>query len=1067
MNLAKAHLENRESAQAIAALTEATKLNPKSAAAYRNLARAQLLATNPDAALAALAKAAGLQPESAATSYLSGIAYVRGAKFADAVKLFEAAVRLDAQTPTLRYQLANAYQSAGLAEKALEQLRETIRLDPQHASAHYKLANLARQAGDPAAFEQHNREFLRLRKLFGDESRTTEALERCAYTAPEAAPFDPPAGPPPISVRFVNATADVFRGTTKRTSLIDVLELDAEGRSVFAVVDETGIALLKMSPVGKFESIAMKIELPQGVRYNAMAVGDFHNDVPAGARYDAKIHAKNDIALIGKSGVRLLKRSGPTAFADVTDAAGLAGAQGDRGSWLDYEHDGDLDLLLVGDAGLSLWQNNGDGRFEEVTAKVSITPTGAAADVVAIDLDSNVAVDVVTARGTQPTLVFENQRAGRFAPMKEPPGPWPPASRILADDLDNDGQPDVVLLADGQATIIRGGSPDRGRIDMPRLSLSDAVLADYDNDGLLDLIAAGRSTDRQDQGVVRCWRNGGKQGTWPEVTSTLGLSDLAVPPVTQLVAADADFDGDTDLLLATEGDGLRWLRNDGGNANAQFKIQLVTIKTNPTGLGTRVEIRTPDFWATRTVTRLPIEIGLGQRKRLDSVQTLWTNGVVDNQIEVEVTEKPLTILEKNVATGSCPFLYAWDGQRWRFVTDLLGNSPVGLSLTREMVLPADPDEIVSIGAESSLVPKDGKFELLVTEEFREVLYLDEAKLIAVDHPPDVEVHPTDKIMFPPFPRSQVWPLGARRPLRAVIADDGAEPTSALADIDNVFAPPGRPLPSPYRGQCHPLNLTLDFGELDVSRPWVLALTGWLQYGDASTNIAISQNASLTIVPPTLYAETSANNWTKLDVVVGMPAGKTKTILCDLTGKLPPGTRRLRLVSTFEVRWDRIALFERLPMDAITIRQADPTSAQLHWWGFADLRSRGAGHPTTPDSQTRSDFPPWRTTLQGWCTKYGQVLPLVTARDDQVAILNAGDALTLQFDAAAFPPTAPDHRRSFFFYSVGWDKDGDHNVLDGDTVEPLPRSAPPATTSDEWQLEYNTRWVRRHAFTDRD
>ena len=38
-----------------------------------------------------------------------------------------------------------------------------------------------------------------------------------------------------------------------------------------------------------------------------------------------------------------------------------------------------------------------------------------------------------------------------------------------------------------------------------------------------------------------------------------------------------------------------------------------------------------------------------------------------------------------MAAGSCPFLYAWDGEEFRFVTDLLGGSPVGLSLRRGVV----------------------------------------------------------------------------------------------------------------------------------------------------------------------------------------------------------------------------------------------------------------------------------------------------------------------------------------------------------------------------------------------
>jgi len=1066
MNLGKAHLENRESAKAIEAINEAIRVNPKSAPAYRNLGRAQLLATKPDAALLALAKAVGVERESASTSYLMGIAQLRSSSFTEAVASFEVAVRLDAHTPTLRYQLAIAYQATGATDQAVEQLRETIRLDPQHGSAHYKLANLARQAGDQAGFERHNREFLRLRKLFGDETRTAEALERCTYTLPEAyAPTAPVERAPAIDVRFVDATAQAFRGgPAPRSMLVDVVELDAEGRCVFVVADSTGIALLTMSPAGVFEWTATKGELPGSAGYDDIIVGDFHNDVPAGARYDAKVHAKNDLLLVGRKGMRLLKRSGPTAFTDVTDAAGLTGAKGLAGRWLDYEHDGDLDLVLAGETGLVLWQNNGDGRFQNVTEKVGVILAGSTADVRAVDLDSDIAVDIVTARGAEPTVVFENQRAGRFAGMKEPPGPWPRAARVLADDLNNDGHPDVILISDSEATLIFGKSAERGSIDLSTLKIADALLTDYDNDGSLDFVAVGKLHGEGGRGAVGVWRNPAAAGSWADVTAGTGLKEIALPPIAHVVAADADHDGDTDLLLATTADGLRWLRNDGGNRNRQFKARLQTVKTNPTGIGTHLEIRAGGFWVTRSVSGLPIEIGVGRNQRLDTVQTVWTNGVVDNEINVEPSNRATTIIEKNVATGSCPFLYAWDGARFRFITDLLGNAPIGLSLSRDVMLPADPDEIVWLGDADSIVAKDGGYELVVTDEFREVLYLDHAKLIAVDHPPETEVHPTDKLMFPPFPPSEVWALGLRKPPQSSVGDDGVDRTQALREIDGLFAAPGRPLPSPYRGMCHPLALTMDFAEIDVNRPLVLALTGWLQYGDASTNIAISQNKMSETTPPTLFAETGSDTWTQVDVVVGMPAGKTKTILCDLSNKLPPGTRRLRLTTTFEIRWDRIVLADRLPQASFHVHETNPASARLAWRGFSELRPRASGHPTTPDYDRVSSLPAWRTTLEGWCTTYGDALPLVTARDDRMAILNSGDALTLRFDAASLPASSPALRRSFFFYSVGWDKDGDHNVVAGETVEPLPVNDPASPLSaPDWQMEYNTRWVPAERF----
>ncbi len=133
------------------------------------------------------------------------------------------------------------------------------------------------------------------------------------------------------------------------------------------------------------------------------------------------------------------------------------------------------------------------------------------------------------------------------------------------------------------------------------------------------------------------------------------------------------------------------------------------------------------------------------------------------------------------------------------------------------------------------------------------------------------------------------------------------------------------------------------------------------------------------------------------------------------------------------------------------------TAKLQWRGYSEIRARAPHHPTTPDWDTVFDRPPWRTTPEGWVTRYGDVLELVTEREGQLVLLNGGDALELRFATSDFPPVAAGYTRSFFFYSVGWDKDADHNVVNGDTVEPLPVVA---KAGDDWRTRYNTRWVPR-------
>lgn len=1057
-NIGRAQLENKSSDEAIAAFEKVAKLMPESAAAWRNLARALMLPRKRDAeALDALNKALSIEPESAATHYLIGLIHSRESSFEEAVPHLEKAVKLDPDTAPLRYQLAGAYQTVEQHDKAHEQLKETIRLDPLHASAYFKLGVYDRKAGDKQAYAAHQKEFMRLRQIFGDASRSTEALEQCRYTLTE--PIITPADTQAAAIDVTYKPATLPGLVDGKFKTLAVLSVDAQGRSQLIGLDDQGrVVLWNPNEDGTYVQVSTAVKLGVTGDVIEALVGNYHDTAPEGERFDAGRDALNDVLFFSSSGLALVRQTAAGVFADVTSPSGLP-TEGALGAcWFDVEHDGDLDLALalVAAGPLRILQNNGDGTFRESSGGIGLVLPESdrdtvVRDVVAIDLDQNVAVDVLAATDDK-TLVFINQRAGTYAPRPDPPGALPGAHQVLADDLDGDGLPDVVLIRERELEAHFSRQGKAQTISIERTTPRIGKLIDYDNDGLLDVVLVGADKDEPSAGRITILRNTGAQ--LEDVTASVGLGDWRhASPLQGVLAFDADRDGDTDLLPRDQGGGVTLLSNEGGDRHKQLKIRLTAGKANPSGYGTHIEVRSGTFFASRNVQGPVIEIGIGEHEALDAVQTVWTNGVVDNQIGVSAGAVPLTIVEKNVAAGSCPYLYAWDGARMRFVTDLLGNSPLGLSIARGRVLPADPDEIVWIGGEESVRPRDGAYELVVTEELREVGYFDEVALLVVDHPGDVEVHPTDKLAPPPFVPTEVWALRKRQLPRVAAGDDGIDRTESLQRIDGDYAPAGRPLPPPIRGMCAPLTLTFDFGAIEPQAANVLALTGWIQYGDASTNIAMSQNTGLSVIPPTLEAESASKGWVSVDVVVGMPAGKTKTIVTDLTGKLPDDVQRLRLTTTFELYWDRAALFQKHEGNDVTVAQLPPTEATLHWHGYGDIRSRAVLHPMTPDFDRVSDTPPWRTTPQGWCTRYGDVSELVAARDERIVIMNGGDAITLRFDAQAIPPRPDGLQRSFFFFSVGWDKDADHNVVEGDQVLPLPVDMPL-----EDQLEYNTRFV---------
>ncbi|HEY8022650.1 MAG TPA: hypothetical protein VIH93_16200, partial [Thermoanaerobaculia bacterium] len=418
----------------------------------------------------------------------------------------------------------------------------------------------------------------------------------------------------------------------------------------------------------------------------------------------------------------------------------------------------------------------------------------------------------------------------------------------------------------------------------------------------------------------------------------------------------------------------------------------------------------------------------GRQAKADVVRVVWGNGVPQNRLAVAGDQ---TIVEQQVLKGSCPFLYAWDGERMRFVTDLLWNAPLGLPIAPGVYAPADPGELVRV---DGAAPRGGRYRLAVTEELWEAAFFDRVRLWVVDHPADVEVASNLRVVPGASGRREVRVLASRalRPVAAAWDGEGREVTDRVRRRDEVYADGYRR--GPYQGMAPPWTFTFDLGAAPGG-PIRLHLDGWIFPADASLNLAAAQRKDLPYVAPRLEVETAAG-WRVLMPAMGHPAGKTKTMVVD-TPPLPPGARRLRIVTSLWLSWDRIAWTDRPDDGAAVVRaRLDPETADLHFRGFSRLVRRAPNAPHAYDYERVAAASPW-LPLPGRYTRYGNVRELLTREDDRSAILAAGDEIALAFDAAALPEPAPGFRRTVFLETVGWDKDADRNTWQVEQVEPLP------------------------------
>ncbi len=1058
-NVGKAHLDRAEAQPALAAFEKALALNPNHPDAKLNLANAFLLAGE-DSKARPLASAVLAQERSSAPAlYVAGVAALRARDYTNAIQMLQQAKDIDLRVNAVSLQLGLAYEGLGKYDEALAQYEEIAQFDPDFPGLHFRLSQVYQRLGraaDAATQLQAHQQWLAKNP---SANLTPAGLARCKYTEARV-PFqlEQPerAG---IKVVFTDVTSEVF-GNAKFSGPVGTIDFARNGTNHLLVRDGESFRLL-LNRDGKFFTNTQSFAFTNAGNYHRWLVADLNKD------------AVPDALVLGDRGVHLYRFTTNGTAMETTLFAGLRDFAAVDGLFVDLNFRGDLDLVTVSTNGaLRVMSNLQDMFFVDTSTNVP-----ALANV------RNLATDDWNSDETQD--LFVSRENGGALLLKQRGGAWsnatvnlPAADVVVVGDLNNDLRPELVVASGSQLTFIFEGLNERKSIGLGELHTGALKLIDYDNDGWLDVFALGQ---RPSQPALRVLRNEGTNG-FRDVTAQLGLGTIR-GRVESFVAADFDNDCDTDFALSIEGEHVRLLRNDGGNKNHQLRISLQGTRSNSSGLGVRIDVVAGGLRVGRRVRELPVEIGVGKHQNLDAVNAHWFE-LSPSYTEIALTNcAPLNILELSLPTGSCPYLYSDDGDTTRFVADLLCSAPLGLPIAPGKYIEADEDEIVWVGNEKNFRPRiasrkntrDVKLEtnyvLRITEELREVLYLDEAKLLVIDHSPGTEVHSTTKMLpgksTPGFGKHELVTLHNRMALRSAMNDSGVDVTRAVSEIDQTFASPSKLREPQLRGLAEPHSVVVDFGDLPADKPLVLALTGWLRFGGGMANMAASSYRDFPFPFPTLEAEMNGK-WQRVDVELGAPSGRAKTIITDLAEKLPSGTRRLRVTTAFEIHWDRIALFERTSETNTGVVRFAPTRTELHRRGYGEMHPLPGSQLLVPDYEKVQSTPFWRLTPSGWATRYGEVDELIASRDNALAIIAAGDELTLEFAAEKLPSKRANSERDFFVFVSGWDKDSDFHVKTGTTIEPLPwhglndqsyGTVPrPAFTNDAWIQKYNTRWV---------
>jgi hypothetical protein len=294
----------------------------------------------------------------------------------------------------------------------------------------------------------------------------------------------------------------------------------------------------------------------------------------------------------------------------------------------------------------------------------------------------------------------------------------------------------------------------------------------------------------------------------------------------------------------------------------------------------------------------------------------------------------------------------------------------------------------------------------------------------------------DERFVPPGPAHlQLYQVTRPSPPVAAHDQDGTDLLPLLLEQDDRYVSnltPGR-----YQGLTAPHDLILDLGDRVPDDRVLLFLTGWIYPTDASINVALGQMRDLIGVPPSLQVQDAGGRWRTVVPDLGFPAGKSKTVIADLTGKVPARDRRVRIRTNMQIYWDRVFVAAEVPESPVRVTTLEPVAADLHHRGFSRMYRKGGRYgPHWFDYEDVSTEARWRP-IEGKFTRYGDVRPLLGEADDRYVVMGPGDETSVQFDAEGLPPLPAGWIRDFLIYSDGWIKDSDLNTARGTSVEPLP------------------------------
>ncbi|MBT3604086.1 MAG: hypothetical protein HN521_13590, partial [Candidatus Latescibacteria bacterium] len=921
-----------------------------------------------------------------------GIAYKRKSLYNKAIVQLEGFLGLVPVEPVAHYNLGVLYKLEKKNELAVSHFEDAARLDQNLAGPHFQLATAYRQAKKMTESKLAMATFRRI-KAEQAGSMVPEDLEWSFYSEiyETIDPQNAQTTAPPIPFNFaIRSLASGILGQT-------VLDVNGDGVPDVLAWSEEWVHLFTSGNTKK----ECGLESLKDVSY--IEAGDFDNDGTV------------DLCVGIGAGVALYRNV--DGIFEAYDSA-LPQRVFNSAVWLDYDHDYDVDLFLLGKASV-LFRNNGKAGFSDLTSTFPFVEgeasSGVQFDLVADTQGMDLAVTYVERSG----VLYRDLLAGKYQAQDLT---TLMVTQLTAFDFNHDGWTDLAGTQKNGVTLLvndqKGGLVP---VDAPKNTKGPLLFADIANRAVSEMVVG--NTVFYNRGL--------------SVFESVEMFD-DISAVLEIASGDFNDDGKVDLSVIDEKGGLTILDNVTVSQN-WLKVGLEGVKNLVLAPAAEVEVKVGIRYQKKTYRGRPLLFGLGDASQAEAVRITWPNGLIQNETK-QATGQVAMYKEAQRLSGSCPMIFTWNGSEFEFITDVLGVAPLGASAGDGTYFPVDNDEYVQIAGES-LVAKDGKYQIRITEELREIAYLDAISLIAVAHPVGTDIFTNDKFKGAPFPEFRLFGVHERKYPISAVDHDGRDVLTRLTQQDQVY--PDAFLRD-HAGAAELHHLDLDFGDVAADGQAVLILSGWVDWADGSTFLGVSQEDPDGLVFPYLQVKNDDGEWQTVIEDMGLPAGKPKIISVDLSGKFLTRSREVRIVTSLCVYWDEIFIGEDPNQPQTELVHLTPQSARLKFRGFSEV----VIHPERKQPEyfiygQKRPMKAWNwNPTPGMYTRFGDVQMPLTKADDLMVVMGSGDEIELAFDAAGLPDLPDGWRRDFLLMVDGWAKDGDANTAFSQTVLPLPYHAMP-------------------------